>query len=110
MRQLLLLAALVLALPAGSRSATPPAELFVFAYDTAAGAASETDVDLSLNGSAGVVTEEVPAGYRLDLSASPGTVVGSRRSRRACSPPIRRRSRRTAARPAGTPQCGRPAH
>ena len=51
--------------------------MFVLAYDTAPGAASETDVDLSLNGSAGVVTEEVPAGYRLDLSASPGTVVGS---------------------------------
>lgn len=77
MRSLVLLAALVLAVPAAGRSATPPAELFVLAYDTAPGATAETDVDLSLNVAADVVTETVPAGYRLDLSDSPGTVVGS---------------------------------
>lgn len=77
MRSLVLLTALVLALAAGGRSATPPAELFVLAYDTAPGATAETDIDLSLNTAAGVVTEDVPAGYRLDLSAPPGAVVGS---------------------------------
>ncbi len=78
MRSLLLVTMLALALPAGAAPAgAPPAQLFVFAYDTAPGATAETDVDLSLNGAAGVVTEEVPAGYRLDLSAAPGTVVGS---------------------------------
>jgi hypothetical protein len=78
MLRIVLLAALVLALPAGGRSATaPPAELFVFAYDTTPGAVAETDVDLSLNATAGSVSEYIPAGYGLDLDAAPGAVVGS---------------------------------
>lgn len=78
MRRIVLLAGLVLVLPAGGGSAaTPPAGLFVLAYDTTPGAVAETDVDLALNTAAGSVSEFVPAGYALDLGAAPGTVVGS---------------------------------
>jgi hypothetical protein len=79
---LALLAALALAGPAGSRAtAEPPAELFVFPFDTTPGAAAETDVDLSLPDSSGLaiaaVTEYVPAGYTVALDRPPGTSVGT---------------------------------
>jgi hypothetical protein len=79
---LALVAALVLAAPAGSRSeAGPPVELFVLPLDTTPGAAAETDVDLSLPGSSSLaiasVTEYVPAGYTVALASPPGTAIGS---------------------------------
>ncbi len=83
MRLLLaLVAALFLAGPAGSRAtADPPAELFVFPFDTTPGLAAETDVDLSLPGSSNLaiasVTEYVPTGYTVALDRPPGTSVGS---------------------------------
>ena len=75
MRIVVLLAALVLAAPAGGSE--PPVQLFVQAFDTRPGAVAETDVDLVLSGGGGAVTIDVPAGYRLDVAARPGTVVGS---------------------------------
>lgn len=75
MRLVVLVAALVLAGPAGG--AEPSVQLFVQAYDTRPGADAETDVDLVLSGAGRVVTVDVPAGYRLDVATPPGTVVGS---------------------------------
>jgi hypothetical protein len=77
-----LLAALALAGPAGGRStADPPAELFVFPFDNAPGAAAETDVDLSLPDSSSLaiatVTDYLPAGYTVGLSSPPGTAIGN---------------------------------
>jgi hypothetical protein len=77
-----LLAALALAGPAGGRStADPPAELFVFPFDTTPGAAAETDVDLSLPDSSSLaiaaVTEYVPAGYTVALGSPPGAAIGN---------------------------------
>lgn len=79
---LALVAALVLAAPAGSRTtADPPAELFVFPFDTTPGATAETDVDLSLPDSSSLaiarVTEYVPAGYTVALASPPGTTIGN---------------------------------
>jgi hypothetical protein len=72
-----LLAALALVAPAGGRStADPPAELFVFPFDTRLGAAAETDLDLSLLDSIATVTDYVPAGYTVALSRPPGTAIG----------------------------------
>jgi len=79
---LALVAALVLAGSAGGRAMSgPPAELFVFPFDTTLGAAAETDVDLSLPGSSTLViasvVEEVPRGYAVGLDAPPGLAIGT---------------------------------
>jgi hypothetical protein len=76
------LGALVLAGPAGSVStAEPPAQLFVFPFDTAPGAAAETDVDLSLPESSSLaiaaVTDYLPTGYAVALGSPPGTSIGN---------------------------------
>src|SRR5712692_3251057 len=78
MRLLLgLVAALVLAVPAGGRStADPRAELFVFPFDTTLGAAAETDVDLALPDSIATVTDYLPTGYTVALTRPPGTAIG----------------------------------
>jgi hypothetical protein len=79
---LALVAALVVAAPAGSRAtADPPAELFVFPFATTPGATAETDVDLSLPPSSTLaiasVTVYVPAGYALDGDRPVGSAIGA---------------------------------
>jgi hypothetical protein len=87
-RPALLCALLVLAVaaafasPAAGRSlADPPAQLFVFPFDNAPGAAAETDVDLSLPDSSSLaiaaVTDYLPTGYTVALGGPPGTAVGA---------------------------------
>jgi hypothetical protein len=77
-----LVAALALVGGAGGRAlAEPPAELFVFPFDTTLGARAETDVDLSLPASSTLaiasVVEEVPSGTAVALDATPGLAIGT---------------------------------
>jgi hypothetical protein len=72
-----LLAALLAGLAASSAPAQSPPRLFVTALDTRPGIAAETDVELTLPSPTNTVDVYVPPGYRLDLDARPGTVIGT---------------------------------